>query len=226
MSHTDADAAGPSPGYLASVEEALANALDNLGKEDQDGRSSTVPGEKEEKTNIGFTISKPSTPAPFSFGKRKADDEFGFLDSKAKHVASLLGGPQGPLQQEETPHVSVGSIGQSGQQGEPKGAFQSLEDAMEFPKSFLAELFTDDEHVTEHSDDPHEKQAEMFSKLNEVVTYLEETSHSSSFSGIGAPETGLMLLHKEVQRLLPDKKVLWIECSHILNIQFQHNIYL
>lgn len=70
---------------------------------------------------------------------------------------------------------------------------KSIAASMNFPRQYLDMLLSD-------------KSGNM--TLDELATWIEDSSHSSSFSGIGAPETALLLLHKEVQELLPHREVL------------------
>ena len=43
--------------------------------------------------------------------------------------------------------------------------------------------------------------------MEDLKQWIQDTSHSSAFSGIGSPETALLSLHLTVQALLPDIKV-------------------
>jgi len=77
----------------------------------------------------------------------------------------------------------------------------SLSEAMTFYDSFLNEVIERDDDDAPSYFDP------CLCTLNQLAEWLEETTHSSAFSGVGAPETGLMSLHKAVQARMPDRQV-------------------
>lgn len=82
-----------------------------------------------------------------------------------------------------------------------KKEFTSSSDAMTFFDSFLDEVIERDDDDSPSYFDP------SLCTLNQLADWLEETTHSSAFSGVGAPETGLMGLHKAVQTRMVDRQV-------------------
>lgn len=190
---------------MEDLEAKLAEKLDGRGSSKAPSRApSTIVGSEKEfdledhgpehgpdhgpsessKPSRGFPMHTPVTPGNV--------DERDFLDSKTKTMNSLLSRSEHPG------YFAVDDVGKSRLPSSKTKEFHSLEDAVDFPKHFVEQLLS--ERGTGE---------EVRTTLNDLVHYLEDASHSSSFSGVGAPETALMLFHREVQRLLPDRKVLW-----------------
>ncbi len=83
-------------------------------------------------------------------------------------------------------------------------AFHSIGEAMQFYDSFLDEVIQRDDN-----DDGSSFFDPATCTLNQLADWLEETTHSSAFSGVAAPETGLLGLHRAVQDRMPDRKASW-----------------
>ena len=82
---------------------------------------------------------------------------------------------------------------------EPRGkTFSSLREAMAFPEEFLKEVIDKTIGTTPSGE-------EYVCRLDDIVSWLEDCSHSSAFTGVGAPETALMLIHRAVQACLPQR---------------------
>lgn len=88
---------------------------------------------------------------------------------------------------------------QCGQSGQGK-ATKSLQEALMFYDTFVEEVLNSDYSCSSYS------QLEPKCSLNDLAEFLAESTHSSAFSGVGAPETALLALHKAVQDRLPNQK--------------------
>lgn len=101
----------------------------------------------------------------------------------------------------------------SSQKGDPKGFFADFQgtpcskNQRSFPES--ANFFDDflDEVLTR---DPDDKVGSTFDSttctLDDLANWLDDASHSSAFSGVAAPETALLGLHRAVQGRLRDRQ--------------------
>lgn len=69
-----------------------------------------------------------------------------------------------------------------------------------FYDTFVEEVLNSDYSCSSYS------QLEPKCSLNDLAEFLAESTHSSAFSGVGAPETALLALHKAVQDRLPNQK--------------------
>lgn len=72
----------------------------------------------------------------------------------------------------------------------------SLEDAMKFYDTFLDEILVHDGNDVGRDEalDPQRV------SINYLADWISKVSHSSCFSGIGAPETALLALHHAIQK--------------------------
>lgn len=105
----------------------------------------------------------------------------------------------------------------SNQKEDPKGFFADFQgtpcskntskNRQSFPES--ANFFDDflDEVLTR---DPDDKVGSTFDSttctLDDLADWLDDASHSSAFSGVAAPETALLGLHRAVQGRLSDRQ--------------------
>ena len=132
----------------------------------------------------GLTESEPKHPVP-SLSPKVAetlkDDDATFLESKLSHLQDL------------SPDVDVStgrSLNTTRSLGGPK-----MKESMNFPKHFMDVLISNKAGM------------DVPMTLDELATWIEESSHSSCFSGVAAPETAMMMLHREVQQRLPNRMV-------------------
>ena len=193
-------ARSPSPTFVQEVEEELARQLDALGTVRE-----TLEQDPDD-THLDQTLTQPSLSTPnkqssvgTGAGHVSTSD---FLKSKTEQLSSVLNGTE-ITQRHEHNKMGIGSsrainVGVSSAPAEESGSFN---DGLAFPQKFVANMLSE---------------AKKFGTLGSLATWVEESTMSSAFSGVGAPETAMMLLHREVQALLPDRKVLWL-------LWFQHS---
>eukprot|EP00438_Fugacium_kawagutii_P010179 Skav231644 [mRNA] locus=scaffold3756:39550:54869:+ [translate_table: standard] len=177
---------------MALLESKLAAKLDGVGSPSSIARSEEGPGNGCAQDGGGgpdpgtIESSKPSSGFPLRAHPEKIDEQ-NFLASKTKTINALLSRSEHPG------FFDTDDVGKSRLPSPKTKEFRSLEDAMQFPKHFVEQLLSEG--------------GECPTTLSDLVHYLEETTHSSSFSGVGAPETALMLLHHQVQQMMPERKV-------------------
>ena len=98
-----------------------------------------------------------------------------------------------------TSHKGVGhGVGSGGK------AFTSLVEALAFHQHFLNEVLgNEDDSESRNMSGPNK----CATSVSDIADWIESRTHSSAFTGIGAPETALRLLHRAVQEKLPERKV-------------------
>lgn len=184
----------------------MARQLDGLGSDN--GESSEPPAkDRNQDQTAPDDVSVTSHQSSFKPKKQGSvghslDSAMEFLKSKSEHLSSVLNSRE-KTEGHENNNTGIGAsssitVGVSSAFAERSG---SLTDGLAFPKKYVANVLSE---------------AKKFGTLGNLATWVEESTMSSAFSGVGAPETAMMLLHREVQALLPERKVLWL-------LWFQHS---
>ena len=89
---------------------------------------------------------------------------------------------------------------------------KSLEECMNFYNAFLDEVLMPTDPEDAEALDPQRV------SLDYLVSWISQVSHSSAFSGIGAPETALLGLHRAIQSRAGKEERVWKRACQIQTV--------